>query len=221
MNSTFAWILTLLLAAGTVVGGVWHGQVTHRWGLKYDGRIAKERLEEPLPDRVGAWRLVRETPLSKEVLEVLQCTAHIARAYQHEPTGDVVSVFVLLGPAGPTAVHTPEICYSAQDYSIPSPPKRTVIKAADGKEHVVWDLAIYPKTVDQAPLRAMYAWSTGGVWEAPEYTRLKYGGLPHLYKIQIAGPLDEGENTDWHPCSDFLSGFIAELQPRLTAATQN
>lgn len=222
MNTTTSWVLALVLAAGTIGGGLWHGHVTHRWGLKYDGRVAKERMSEPLPDRVGAWRMVRETLLAPEIVKILQCTAHVARVYQNEQTGDVVSVFVLLGPAGPTAVHTPEICYSAQDYSLPDPPKRTTIKAADGKEHVVWDLVVQPRAVNREPLRAMYGWSTGGDWEAPEYTRLKYGGLPHLYKIQIAGPpapIAEGKGTPYDPCTDFLAGFMAQMRSRLVGAS--
>ena len=54
--------------------------------------------------------------MDEDTVEMLECTGNIVRTYENQRTGEVVSVFVIVGPAGPIAVHTPEICYSSQNY---------------------------------------------------------------------------------------------------------
>jgi hypothetical protein len=152
---------------------------------------------------------------------ILQCPAYVVRVYEHEQTGDVVNVALLMGPPGPISVHTPEVCYSSREYTPDGERRRISITAADDKVHSLWQLSLNSNNLDASSLRVFYGWSTGTTWEAVERPRFCFGGLPHLYKLQVAV-------TD-HPASvaigfdagqDFLSSFLEQIQPRLIEASR-
>ncbi len=150
----------------------------------------------------------------------MQCAAHLHGIYTNEQTGDTVVVAVLAGPSGPLSVHTPEICYSANDYELAGDRQRWQVTDAKGAEHTFWKLHANSRHSTRPNLRVFYAWSHGTQWEAVRGPRFALAGLPVLYKIQLAGPPlrdPSGEGPD--PCQDFLARFVADIQPRLIAST--
>jgi len=208
-----------VLLAGTLGAGALHGRMTRRWGMGTEAQSAAERLLMALPPEVGNWQLRHESPLTAEVLNVLQCPAHISRVYEHQQTGDVATVAVLLGPPGPISVHTPEICYSSRDFSLSGERRKIGISIPGGAEHGLWELPLKTNNVHAASLRVLYAWSAGGAWEAARHPRFGYAGLSHLYKLQVAvtaAPVEKSSKFD--AGRDFLEGFLAQLQPRLIVA---
>jgi len=219
----FAVILSvaIFLLVSTIATGLVQGRLTNRWGLRPDTQQAAERLNSPLPATAGNWKVIKEDRFSREVVETLHCPAHICRAYQHQQTGDIVRIAVIVGPPGPVSVHTPEVCYSSQDYSITGARVKTTVEASSGQKHVLWELQLKPNDLHGAPLRVFYGWTTGSAWEAPEHPRFGYGGLPHLYKLQMsvtAQPASQA--TKFDPAKDFLFHFLAELQPLLVNASR-
>lgn len=208
------------MLVGTLGAGWLHGRMTNRWGFHPDSNLAAARLRQPLPDRVGHWKLRREAELEQSVIRMLQCPASISRVYEHEQTGDVISVAVLLGPPGPISVHTPEICYSSHDYTVTSAREKIDLADVTGTKHSLWEVRMKSNRVDGASLRVLYGWTTGEGWLAAEYPRFGYGGVPHLYKIQLASsslPVDSLEEFD--PAKDFLQHFFGQIQSRLVSST--
>jgi hypothetical protein len=220
MRSISLAICGLLAVAGTVAAGWSQGRLTNRWGPQPDAALAADRLNVPLPQQAGNWRLEREQPFADAVVRVLQCPAHISRVYVHEQTGDFATVAVIVGPHGPVAVHTPEICYSSRDYSIAGPRKEAQIRDAAGESHTLWDLSLKANDLDGNSLRVLYGWSSGTAWEAAKHPRFSYGGLPHLYKLQVAVTV-QSDATGFDPAEDFLTQFVAQLQPRLVEASRH
>jgi hypothetical protein len=213
---TLPLVAWAVLVAATLAAGWAHGRMTNRKGLRAEASLAGERLKPPLPAETGNWRLVSENQFEPDVVRMLQCPAHISRVYEHRQTGDVVTVAVIVGPPGPVSVHTPEICYSSRDYTIMSDRQQIAISDAAGLTHALWELPLKPNDLNGAPLRVVYAWSSGAAWEASRHPRFGFGGLPYLYKIQLAAtdhPASEAINFD--PVQDFLANFLAQLQPRL------
>src|SRR5262245_53263400 len=104
----------------TVATGFVHGRLTQRWGPPLDLEGASRNLEA-LPTTIGDWQLVREDPMPEAILQMLSCAGHVNRQYVNRHTGNTVSIAIIVGPPGPTAVHTPEICYSSRAYSIQEP----------------------------------------------------------------------------------------------------
>ena len=89
-------------------------------------RAAAARLEAfPAILEIGSSN--RPLQMSTAVIEMLQCAGYISRVYVNQLTGENVRVALLLGPPGPIAVHTPEICFSAQDYRQEESRKRVAI----------------------------------------------------------------------------------------------
>lgn len=200
-----------------------HGSMTNRWGSHFDSQFAVERLAAPLPERVGEWKLRREPILEEAVIRLLQCPAYISRIYEHEQSGNIVSVAVLLGPPGPISVHTPEICYSSHNFQASRERRLTCIQDAKGNDHTFWEVTMTSSGLENATQRVLYAWSTGSHWKAAEYPRFKYGGVSHLYKLQLAtaanGKNESAEESD--STDTFLAEFLAQLSEQLVASRSN
>jgi hypothetical protein len=202
------------LIALSLVSGLVQGRLTHRWGPPADLRAAARRFKQ-IPAAFGAWRLSRTHSIPAPVVAELQCAGYINGVWEHRLTGEVVRAFVLLGPAGPTAVHTPEVCYSSRDYQTTEPPAR-ISFAADGTKHAFWAMTLRKPDVHADQLRVCYAWSDGGAWEAPAHPRFRYGGASMLYKIQLAAHRPSGTSSEHRDaCRDFLEAFVPALERAL------
>ncbi len=214
MKSLSFYLVCGLLLAGTVLGGWLHGTASNRWGAQQDFKRAAEMLPRPLPSQLGTWRLVDEQKLDDQVVKMLQCPAYVNCVYINDQTEDAVNVAVILGPLGPIAVHTPEVCYSAQDYHTTNDRSKASIVDRGGQEHSLWRVRMEASEVSRPNLEVSYAWGTGGAWSATESPRFAYAGAPYLYKIQLAA-LASDNDDDFDPCEDFLKVFLVELQRRL------
>lgn len=209
-----------LLLLGTAATGYVQGRITNRWGARPSAQQAADLLKQPLPQEAGSWRLEEESELPPAAARMLQYPTCVNRSYVHQQTGDRVRMFVLVGHPGPVSVHTPEVCYSSQDYSIAADRAKVVIETDGQHSHEFWELPLKPKhALHHEPLRVFYAWSTGSRWEAAAQPRFGYGGLPHLYKLQIAVETNAGSKAkDFDPGQDFLRCFLDQLQSRMVEA---
>ena len=118
---------------------------------------------------------------------------------------------LLVGPAGPTSVHTPDVCYRSQDYIQEAPREAVGIKARaedGGQGGSFWMLPLRPNQLEAKRLRSYYAWSDGERWEATENPRLTFGGKSLLYKLQLAAPAPSDPSEDLGRL--FLQSFLAK-----------
>jgi hypothetical protein len=213
-------ICTAVLLVSTGAVGYLHGSMTNSWKLSPRSRVASQRLQSLPAKDFGNWRLVQENEFPPAVLSILEQPTYFSRTYQHSQTGDTISVAVLVGQPGPVSVHTPEICYSSRDYKVAGERQRHETVAADGRRHEFWKLSFDTNQADALPLDVMYGWSTGTVWEATEQPRYSFGGLSHLYKLQLAASVAERRDPDdFDPLQDFLAGFLRELQRQLVESS--
>lgn len=216
MYSVKTFLAFVAVIAVTVVSGVIQGQMSYRWGKPIDMLAAATKLRET-PDKFGPWVLEESGKLDPEVAKILESAGSIVRTYVCQDTGVRVQVAVLLGPTGPTVVHTPDICYSSQDYQIPQ--KLTPWEFSDGESmNEFLGMTLESKQLASGGmLRTYHAWSAGHEWSAPttKAARLmKFAAARYLYKIQIACPLIElaDAGTDKDPGRVFLRDFIPVLQ---------
>ena len=194
-------IFSLILASGVV-----HGRFSGRWA-DAAGRPDFAELLDAIPESIGGWSLVGEVEPEENVISILQCDGYLHRNYVNKKTGSHVGMAIVVGPSGPTAVHTPEICYSSQDFNISG--KRSV---AELEANTFWVTNLHRKNVHRSPFRVYYAWSDGEQWVASENPRIEFGGLPYLFKIQVASDIravDEARD----PILDFLASFQNECWP--------
>ena len=208
--SRFTSTLAVGLAlAMTLLAGVLQGNLSNRWGSSPDMQVAAARLSD-LPDHFGDWQLQSVEPFDPRVEEILQCAGHIHCKYVNTKNpAETVSVTIILGPSGPTAVHTPEICYSSRDYKTLVTPQRVAIAGSDGQQHEFWAMTFQRNDRSAATLRTYYAWTTGGSWSAPKSARFAYAGQPMLYKIQLASHVPANSSSKAiDPCRRFLEAFL-------------
>jgi hypothetical protein len=211
----------VILAGVTLLGGAMQGQMSRRWGRFQEFERLANRLRQ-LPTEIGPWKTRTSQSLSPTAEAVLECAGYVSRQYENRKTGEIVNAAVLLGPAGPISVHTPDVCYSSQDYSVIEPPKRTQFDVGQGSQDELWGTSLQSTNLTAGNLRVYYGWSTGGPWSAPKKDpRIAFAGRPYLYKIQVAGPLPSpaDENAS-DPSAAFLKEFLPALRPYLVERAQ-
>jgi hypothetical protein len=204
------FLVTTIAIGLTLVSGLVYGRWTHRWGPTASLEAAADRVQA-LPKQLGVWRLIDERPMSDQIIQMLQCAGHVNRVYVNQNDGTTVRVAIIAGPPGPTAVHTPEICYSSRDYAITGDREKRFFKSGDKGTHSLWATTFESTDVTRDQLRVYYGWSTGKEWEASRSPRFEFGGSPLLYKIQVAAevvPSPDDEIPD--PCQDFINKLLSE-----------
>ncbi|MGI9457250.1 MAG: exosortase-associated EpsI family protein [Aeoliella sp.] len=191
------WALGVVLSV-TLFGGVIYGDYSNRWGVPSDLEAAAAQLGT-MPAILGSWKLVEELTISQTALDMLECAGHTHRRYVDSDSGREVDVFIIVGPAGPTAVHTPEVCYSSRAYERSEERKKVGLANSGDSQDTFWFVEFSSRNVMASRLRVYYAWSEGASWNASESPRFEFGGAPLLYKIQLATtdvPRPGNEGTD-------------------------
>lgn len=215
------FLAVLVLVVLTVTSGMLHGRLSRRWGASDELRRAGERLEL-FPTRFGSWVMQSSSELGEYAESVLECTGYINRVYRDEETGTEVSVGVVVGPAGPIATHSPEICFSSRDYRVLDERKQVSV-SWPGRPGAAqfWAVTFEPANEAGDLLRVYYGWSDGAAWGAPRDPRLAYFGRPLLYKLQAAAsvPVDADLQAS-DPCARFLESFLSALQSHWSRAGQ-
>ena len=203
------WPALALGIVFTLSAGVLYGKYSQRWGPPADLMAAAAQLET-LPRQLGNWKLAEESPMEKSSVEMLQCAGYVNRRYINQQSGQAVNVAIIVGPAGPTAVHTPEICFSSRAYEAQGKRQRIVLASSPTKKDAFWRVDFSTKNALADDLRVYYAWSGGSTWEASDSPRYEFAALPYLYKLQLAGairPGKQGKDAD-DPCRDFLEELL-------------
>ena len=191
-----------------VLGGVAHGLFSNRWGVAQDIVAFGQNLSQ-VPTEIGPWKCIQDSKLDDNVEKTLEAKGYISRVYAHQTTGESVNVFVVFGPKGPIAVHTPEVCYSARAVTQTSDRTPTPVEP-ESKDGALWKLTFKTNTVDERKMNVFYGWSEGGPWQAaanPRFWRTDY-----LYKIQTSCQAtgNKEDSTD-----EFFKLFLPELRKQM------
>jgi hypothetical protein len=140
---------------------------------------------------------------------MLEAKGYISRVYTHESTGESINVFVVFGPKGPIAVHTPEVCYSAR--AVTQTSERTPVPVeSEGKEGNLWKLGFETNSIDKRKMSVYYGWTEGGPWQAAQNPR--FWRTDYLYKIQTSCQAT-GKKED--STDEFFKFFLPELRKHL------
>jgi hypothetical protein len=105
------WFMGIGCALGLILlGGVAHGVLSNRWGVSENIQALGSQLNS-IPMEIGPWKCSEEGKLEDRVIYgILEASGYISRVYVHQSTDEAINVFLVFGPKGPVAVHTPEIC---------------------------------------------------------------------------------------------------------------
>jgi hypothetical protein len=127
--------------------------------------------------------------------------------------GNAVVVFLVGGPPGPVAIHTPDVCYQASGYEVRAQERVTVgDPRRAGGEFWSADL-IKNRTALENRLHILWSWSATGAWSVPDSPRLTFARCPLLYKLYVLGDRPESESAA--TARVFVSEFLPQLQMTL------
>ncbi|MHB8863005.1 MAG: exosortase-associated EpsI family protein [Pirellulaceae bacterium] len=216
MTRSYFFFGALLVVGLTILSGTIQGHTSGRWGKPADILAAARQLDK-IPGKIGPWELEQSGKLDEPAARVLDCAGYVLRTYVRPDTGARAQVVILLGPPGPTSVHTPDICYNVRAYRTLQEMKPWSFSDGERK-HSLWGMTLEPIRLSEGGmLRVYHAWSTGHEWSAAKDARFAYAASRYLYKIQLACPLRElsDAGSDKDPGQDFLQAFIPAAQPFL------
>lgn len=203
--------LGLVLAAGIIIGaGLVHGAWTNRWRPNPALQQIIRQFPE-VPTTIGTWTS-EEVELDPREMKAAGAVGAFSRRYVDSVTGDVVSIFVILGAPGDIASHTPDICYPGAGFVLgPIEKTKVEIEGASRQADFFTSTATQNRPDSLQRLRLLWGWTTDGSWKAPDDARRAFVSAPALCKIYVVSP-DEGEETDpASPRAEFLSQFLNKL----------
>ena len=209
----YQYLVAVLIAMGlTVASGAVFGKMSNRWGPSQDSLAAASKLES-FPEEFGNWKLQSEERMSDNVVKMLECSGHISRVYVNQESGERVSVAVIVGPSGPIAVHTPEVCFSSRAHKTLESRQATAVGNSDDQ---LWAMTFESNDLNANLIRVYFGWTPGNRWEATKNPRVSLAWCPYLYKIQLASHLPAGTDlTSNDPCKNFLKDFIPVMRDYL------
>lgn len=196
----------------TILSGILRGKLDSRWSS--DELVAAAERVNAMPHQLGAWTAEEIKPLPEPAVEMLRCPGSAVGAYSNSK-GDLVSAVFLVGPAGPLAVHTPDVCYGSSNYTIHEPTRHTTIVDANGNKHSFSVITFRENSAGNRLLRVYFAWHDKGSWIAPDVPRTAFAGIPMLYKLQVATHLVTKDETNLDAGERFLRDSLPLLQQML------
>jgi EpsI family protein len=199
----------LLVTAYGIAEGMW----TNRWHDSAELEQAAARLSQ-VPRVVGDWEGT-DRELEARQITVGEITSYVLRRYVHRHTGAEVNVLLVCGRAGPTSLHSPEVCYPGTGWSAAAPPARKSIPA-DSDADTFWIGQFQKAAPNVEALRIYWAWNGSGEWEAADNPRWRFahhGALYKLYVIRHLPRADEAGADD--PTLDFCKHFLPEVRKAL------
>jgi hypothetical protein len=210
--------LTLaVVVAVSVTTAVLQGRMRHRWGTSDAVRNAAARLQE-FPQDFGDWHMTAARDLDDDSLRQLECASSMDRVYTNRKTGEKVALLFILGPTGPTAVHTPEVCIGQREFAALG--DRRSVAAGNGSDRF-WNKRFKSKNVHGESMSVYWAWSTGGAWLAAKDARYAFAGNPYLYKAQITSNYPDTPGAEANGGQRFLSDFVSVAATYLVPGIQD
>jgi hypothetical protein len=191
----------------TVFGGALQGRLSDRWGASDAARRAAETLPT-IPARFGEWETLRTFRLRDRQQAELRTYGHVGRVFRHRQTGATVSLSLMVGPAGPCSVHTPEICLGGNEFRVH---RGRAALEVPGRADRLWTTTFLGTDVEQRPVRVVYGWKAGEHWTAHEQPRLGYAGQPYLHRMNLSCAGEDEETLA--TCAQFLHDLLTAWRP--------
>jgi Protein of unknown function (DUF3485) len=205
--------LILAVAALVILGD---GYVSGRWGGRWEPNdapaVAAEKIKQ-LPPTIGDWQGGEDQQLDDKVVRLAGFSGYVARQYTNR-SGVQVNLLLACGRPGPLAVHTPEVCYGGQGYSVAGdPPDHYKPDQPEGAPPAeFWKVTFTHdrRNPDAEKLRVLWSWNRKGVWGAPASPRWTFAGAPVLYKVYVSQPYNN--DAEAVAALDFVKVFLPEFE---------
>ena len=201
--------LTAALAVLALTGLV-HGLWTGRWHSSEDLQAAAASVER-VPLTVGDWQGKPEAT-DAESFQQAGATGYWMRRYQRG--GDLMTVILMSGRAGPLSVHTPRDCYGGAGFEmVGSPTRYTVEDGVGGEAAEFWTARFRkPDAATGGQLQIYWTWKATDSWQAPDQPRWAFRGKAFLYKLYL---IREAPDDAHRSETEYTQRFLLQMLPTL------
>ena len=140
------------------------------------------------------------------------------RSYQHQTTGQRVSLIVLFGPSTEMYIHSPGNCYPAAGYQRIGGMKLRSI-AAGGAAWPFYEMVYARGEGGKGDQQEIYCtWRYSEAWTPALTTQKGVERIPGMFKVQVARRVTDRELDlldIGNPCEAFLAYLMPELDRRI------
>jgi hypothetical protein len=200
-----------LIVLCSIVEGLW----TERWGSTTSEELrAFVEAFNKIPMNLGDW----EGERTKEEAEVAGAEGHLSANYHNAKIGETVSVYMICGASRNVSVHTPEACYPGAGFKMEGKTQKFTLRTESSEAEFTTAVFFKDEASGTQRLRLFWAWNAEGVWEAPDWPRMKYGGRRPLNKIYLIAPAPKEQQVNESPSLMFAELFLPEVDKVLFPA---
>lgn len=204
-------VAVLVLISYGIAEAIW----TDRWRISDALERATGKLAQ-VPLRVGDWE-GREQELDSRQVRQAEMSGYLMRRYVNRSTGAEVAILLVCGRAGPTSLHSPDVCYAGAGYAPTLAPERQEV-ATGANSDTFWVAEFRKPGPAPEPLRIFWAWGTTGEWQASDRPRWQLAHHAALYKLYVIRSLPgNDERAAQDPSLEFMRGFLPVVRRALSA----
>ncbi len=180
-------------------------------------------LLKNVPMDIGDWQGV-DQPVDEQVKKTAGARGYVSRSYRNSITGEVVTIWLIVGHAKDVSRHTPDICYPSSGFTTRAPENSLQPFVFDGKSlgDFYTNTFVKEDAGGRQLVRVFWSWykpsDDGKVeWKAPKIVRWEFGNAPSLYKLYFTSNMKGfSETTDESPCLKFSKEFLPAVDKALS-----
>lgn len=182
-------------------------------------------LLKHVPMDIGDWHGT-DLPVEKQVEMTAGARGYVSRAYKNQLTGEVVTIWLIVGHSKDVMRHTPDVCYPSSGFTTRAPENSLQSFVFDGKDlgDFYTNTFIKEDTSGRQLVRVFWSWfkpSDDGTveWKAPKIVRWEFGNTPSLYKLYFTNAMrDLRETTEESSSMKFAKEFLPVLDKALSTS---
>jgi hypothetical protein len=184
-------------------------------------------LLKNVPETIGDWHGVN-LPVEEQVRKTAGARGYVSRSYKNDLTGEVVTVWLIVGHSKDVMRHTPDVCYVSSGFTARAPENSLQSFVFNGKDlgEFYTNTFIKEDMTGRQLVRVFWSWykpaDDGTVeWKAPKIVRMEFGNTPALYKLYFTNNmLNYRETTEESASMKFAKEFLPVVDKALSSAQQ-
>jgi hypothetical protein len=177
-----------------------------------------------IPKELDGWRMLPGTDgqLDAETAQIAGASDHIFRQYEHETSGEKVSVLILYGLARTVFAHTADVCSPSVGFKPDGPSVEHELELQGSGKAANYRVGHYSKKIASVvdSMEIVYSFRHDGEWLGDAADRWKkFRTHPGMFKVQIERHGNR-DSVKASPSIPLLGDFMQEIDRRWARAQE-
>lgn len=197
-------------------------------GRFQDSTVTQEQfaaLLKNVPMDIGDWHGT-DLPVEEQVKLTAGARGYVSRSYKNSITGEVVTIWLIVGHSKDVMRHTPDICYPSSGFVTRAPENSIQSFVFDGKSmgNFYTNTFVKEDLGGRQLVRVFWSWCKPSdddkvEWKAPKIVRREFGNTPSLYKLYFTSNMRSfRETTEESVCMKFAKEFLPVVDKALSTS---